>query len=339
MNEFMFDQKFPGEVFSGDAPIPLTDFMGRQQTTPGYEAEFLIDPSIETEDITDESKFKRFNPYQDLAEPLVPGVSDPKSALELIEMGLTRTKPPYQEQNIEAGRPRYEDVFSDQGPQIALGEGGNPAVEEAGIMSALLDPRIDLPSSEEQGLVRESARTGSEGAAMYYPEGSPTFEQVLMDQYGYPDVEREIYGASTTEQMRAARPRHDMPTYQELEDARSHALQTALMAKDMGPETATKVGGIGEMFDRYMPILGTATDADVVMDKRNNAFGAQLLQKAGVDATPQELTRLVDQAVFDQLDVVLGREPGERRFKSPPKGIDIFFPRDAQGFFDINRYD
>lgn len=124
MNEFMFDQKFPGEVFSGDAPIPLTDFMGRQQTTPGYEAEFLIDPSIETEDITDAPKFERFNPYQDLAEPLVPGVSDPKSALKLIEMGLTRTKPPYQEQNIEAGRPRYENVFSDQGPQIALGEGG-----------------------------------------------------------------------------------------------------------------------------------------------------------------------------------------------------------------------
>jgi hypothetical protein len=130
-----------------------------------------------------------------------------------------------------------------------------------------------------------------------------------------------------------------MPTYQELEDARAHALQTALMAADMGPETATKVGGLGEMFDRYMPILGTATDADVVMDKRNNAFGAQLLAKAGVDATPQQLTKMVDQAVFDQLDVVLGREPGERRFKSPDTGIDIFFPRDAQGFFDINRYD
>jgi len=143
MNEFMFDQKFPGEVFSGDAPIPLTDFMGRQQTTPGYEAEFLIDPSIETEDITDESKFKRFNPYQDLAEPLVPGVSDPNSALKLIEMGLTRTKPPYQEDNIEAGRPRYENVFSDQGPQIALGEGGNPAVEEAGIMSVDLGMEAD----------------------------------------------------------------------------------------------------------------------------------------------------------------------------------------------------
>jgi len=223
--------------------------------------------------------------------------------------------------------------------ELYLQDGGNPAVEEAGIMSALFDPRIDLPSSKEQGLVRESARTGSEGAAMYYPEGSPTFEQVLEDQYGYPDVEREIYGASTTAQMRAERPRHDMPTYQELEDARAHALQTALLARDMGPETATKVGGLGEMFDRYMPILGTATDADVVMDKRNNAFGAQLLAKAGIDATPQQLTKMVDQAVFDQLDVVLGREPGERRFKSPDTGIDIFFPRDAQGFFDINRYD
>jgi hypothetical protein len=65
MNEFMFDQKFPGEVFSGDDLIPLNnleryrnagdtvfnDFISRHQRTPGYEAEFLIDPSIETEDI------------------------------------------------------------------------------------------------------------------------------------------------------------------------------------------------------------------------------------------------------------------------------------------------
>jgi hypothetical protein len=126
-----YTTQFPGEVFSGDELIPLidktdpfNDFYGRQQTTPGYEAEFLIDPSIETEDITDETKFKRFDPYQDFPEPLVPGVSDPNSALKLIKMGITRTKPPYQEDNIEAGRPRYENVFSDQGVQAALEEGG-----------------------------------------------------------------------------------------------------------------------------------------------------------------------------------------------------------------------
>ena len=206
-------------------------------------------------------------------------------------------------------------------------------------MSALLDPRIDLPSRDYQDMVRASGREGSEGSSIYYSEGSPTFEQVLETKYGYPDdVDRgEFY--NTTEAMRAERPRHDMPTYQELEDARAHALMSAELARDVGPNTAEKVGGLGEMFDRYMPVLGTATDADVVMDKRNNAFGANLLRKAGVQASPQQLTKMVDQAVFDQLDVVLGRAPGERRFKSPDSGIDIFFPRDKQGFFDINRYD
>lgn len=218
-------------------------------------------------------------------------------------------------------------------------DGGEVPIEEAGIMSALLDPRIDLPDRDYQDMVRASGREGSEGSSIYYPEGSPTFEQVLETKYGYPDdVDRgEFY--NTSEAMRAERPRHDMPTYQELEDARAHALMSAELAQDLGPDTAEKVGGLGEMFDRYMPVLGTATDADVVMDKRNNAFGANLLRKAGVQASPQEITKMVDQAVFDQLDVVLGRAPGERRFKSPEKGIDIFFPRDKQGFFDINRYD
>jgi hypothetical protein len=213
---------------------------------------------------------------------------------------------------------------------IGFNDGG-----EVGIMSALLDPRIDLPTTAEQDVVRASGRVGSEGSAMYYPEGSPTFEQVLMDKYAYPDVDREIeYGASTTAQMRAERPRHDMPTYQELEDARAHALQTALLAKDLGPETAQKLGGIAEFSDK---ILNSATPADIAMDKRNNAFGAKLLSQAGVNASPQQITKLVDDAVFSQLDRILGREPGERRFKSPTNGIDVYFPRDRQGFFDLKR--
>jgi len=134
--------------------------------------------------------------------------------------------------------------------------------------------------------------------------------------------------------MRAERPRHDMPTYQELEDARAHALQTALLAKDLGPETAQKLGGIAEFSDK---ILNSATPADIAMDKRNNAFGAKLLSQAGVNASPQQITKLVDDAVFSQLDRILGREPGERRFKSPTNGIDVYFPRDRQGFFDLKR--
>jgi hypothetical protein len=130
-----------------------------------------------------------------------------------------------------------------------------------------------------------------------------------------------------------------MPTYQELEDARAHVLQSALLSQQVGPETAETFGGMAELFDRYVPILGTATDADVVMDKRNNAFGAKLLKEAGINATPKEITQMVDQKIFDQLDIVLGREEGERRFKSPSTGIDIFYPRDKYGYFDVNRYD
>ena len=206
---------------------------------------------------------------------------------------------------------------------------------EVGIMSALLDPRIDLPSAEQQNVVRASGREGSEGAAMFYPEGSPTFEQVLETRYGYPDdVERGDFD-TTTEIMRAERPRSDMPTYQELEDARAHALQTALLAKELGPRTAQQLGGLSEFTDKLMG----ATPEDIIMDKRNNAFGAKLLKQAGVNATSQQIAQMVDDEVFKQLDVILGREPGKRRFKSPKTGIDVYFPRDRQGFFNVNKYD
>tara|TARA_R100001440_G_scaffold23616_1_gene38460 strand:+ start:3101 stop:4171 length:1071 start_codon:yes stop_codon:yes gene_type:complete len=206
---------------------------------------------------------------------------------------------------------------------------------EVGIMSALLDPRIDLPNSAQQTAVRQSGREGSALSSQFYPEGSLTFEQILETKYGYPsDVDREIYESDSTEVMRAERPRHDLPTYQELEDARAHALQTALLAQELGPKTATKLGGIAEFSDR---IFSSATSEDVVMDKRNNAFGAKLLQQAGINATPQQITKMVDDEVFKQLDVVLGREKGERRFKSPESGLDIFFPRDKQGFFNVTR--
>tara|TARA_R100000700_G_scaffold29009_1_gene35846 strand:+ start:817 stop:2106 length:1290 start_codon:yes stop_codon:yes gene_type:complete len=213
---------------------------------------------------------------------------------------------------------------------IGFDDGG-----EVGIMSALLDPRIDLPSSEQQNVVRASGREGSEGAAMFYPEGSLTFEQVLETRYGYPDdVERGDFD-TTTEIMRAERPRADMPTYQELEDARAHALQSALLAKDFGPRTAQQLGGLSEFTDKLMG----ATPEDIIMDKRNNAFGAKLLKQAGVNATSQQIAQMVDDEVFKQLDVILGREPGKRRFKSPKTGIDVYFPRDRQGFFNVNKYD
>ena len=78
-----------------------------------------------------------------------------------------------------------------------------------------------------------------------------------------------------------------MPTFQELEDARAHVLMSAEMAKKFGPETATKLGNFAEGIDSLpIPFIGNASPEDVVMDKRNNAFGVKLLQEAGVDYYP-----------------------------------------------------
>lgn len=303
--------EFPGRVYRE----------GDQITDPYY-----LGPEYNFE----EEDPRRFDLYEDSGQ-FAPPLTD-QGIRSFDEEGRARPTYPSFQEYIEVDESGKYPAFG-----IAMAGGGNPAVEveEAGIMSALLDPRIDLPSSAEQEVVRQSAREGSEGSAIYYPEGSPTFEQVLETKYQYPsDVDREVYNSSSTAVMRAERPRHDMPTYQELEDARAHALQTALLAQKLGPETAKKLGGIAEFSDR---ILNSATVEDTKMDKRNNAFGASLLQKAGINASPQQIAKMVDSAVFDQLDVILGREKRERRFKSPDTGIDIYFPRDKDGFFNVKR--
>jgi len=339
MNEFMFGQRFPGPVYEEGQPPPGGE---SAYFDPGYIADMYGPDRVDIYEMPDST----------LAEPLT-GYDNPATALRVMQERTREGDTALERKRRfnrrldsrirDAGRiaretgeePTLENIFDFAGPQIAMEEGGS--VEEVGIMSALLDPRIDLPNAEEQGFVRESGREGSLGSEMYYAEGSPTFEQVLEDKYGYPEVARDDF-YNTTEAMRAERPRHDMPTYQELEDARAHALMTARLAQQLGPETAVKLGGIQEVFDRRMPILGTATDADVVMDNRNNAFGAKLLKKAGVDASPQQIAAAVDKEVFDQLDIILGREPGERKFMSPKGGIDVYFPRDKYVYFDINRY-
>ena len=216
--------------------------------------------------------------------------------------------------------------------ELYLQDGGNPAVEEAGIMSAL----FNAPDKDAQNFVRTSGREGSVGSQTYYPEGALTFEQRLEQEYGYPSVPSEMSDAP--EDVRNQRPRHDMPTFQELEDARAHALMSAEMAKEFGPETATKLGNFAEGIDALpIPLIGNATPEDVAMDKRNNAFGVKLLKQAGIDATPSQIAKMVDDKVFEQLDQILGREPGSRGFRSPSTGIDVYFPRNEQGFFATSR--
>jgi len=300
---------------------------------PVYKEGDVIDDDPYRDAVEFERSADRVSPYEGFAETRTT-MTDMEFFPSLIDGKLFQNSVYGKTGTFVPVRPQLEADGSVTVVPLGFQEGGS--VEEVGIMGALLRPSIDLPDSASQDMVRQSAREGSEGASMFYPEGAPTFEQVLETKYGYPaDVDRSDF-ETTSELMRAERPRYDLPTYQEMEDARAHALQTALLAQQVGPETAQGLGSISEFVDKTF--LG-ATSEDVAMDKRNNAFGAQLLKKAGINATPQQITKMVDQAVFDQLDTVLGREPGERRFKSPDTGIDIFFPRDKYGYFNVNRYD
>jgi len=57
---------------------------------------------------------------------------------------------------------------------------------------------------------------------------------------------------------------------------------------------------------------------------------------------------MVDEEVFNQLDVIMDRTPAEqtkpakdqpiakKNFKSPEGGVDVYFPRDRDGYFDTS---
>ena len=245
-------------------------------------------------------------------------------------------------------------------------EDGGAVPEEAGIGSFLYDVVTGKVPSDKYNAMRTSGRMDDPMAQAIYGE-EPTFMERLVKEYNYPAnipmqdeqgfaiMDPETGGQkmmmatdfNLPEYMRTGRPRPDMPTYGELEDARAHALASALMAKDYGPETALKAGTIKE-FSEMLPLLGSSKYKDVKMDTRNNAFGISLLKKAGINATPQQLAKTVDREVFSQLDRILGRSeerrstPAESQpfakhyFKSPEGGLDVYFPRDKEGYFDTS---
>jgi hypothetical protein len=127
-----------------------------------------------------------------------------------------------------------------------------------------------------------------------------------------------------------ARPegRRDLPTPQELEDVRAHMLGTALAAKGYGESGSRFMGSVNE------GVFGFHQGRrDKVMDNRNNAVGLDLFRQAGIEATPQQLTEMVDDAIFSQLDRIMSRPPQERNFRSPETGPDLYFPRDERGNF------
>ena len=205
--------------------------------------------------------------------------------------------------------------------------------------------------------ISKSARPGSERYEDFYPSSDGDFQGSLIDQFGYPSVidpetgerviptDKELY----SERMRTERARQDLPAYQELEDARSHMLASAVLAKEYGPQTAEKAGNFGEFMDRFTPLGSASNDRDMEMDLRNNAVGIQLFKKAGIDATLEQLAETVDGKILEQLEVIMGRSREERttpaegqpnapaNFKSPETGPDVYFPRDKDGYFDTTR--
>lgn len=343
-----YDEQGLGYFFADDGPRPFID-------EEGYRVDLMSeDRKRAAEGLFLEQSADRFSPYEGMAEPLG-GMEDPQAPVDVrgfrgapelyMEDGgevdlLSRVSDEDKRRILRVGNENIGDlrdiefeIFSLLTDNQRKGiqnfeDGGSPMFEEAGILTGI----FNAPNTAAQDIVRQSGRQGSEGSAMFYPEGTPTFEQMLEQEYGYPDVPRAFDEAE--EDVRNERPRFDMPTFQELEDARAHALMAAELGREFGPETALKMGGIQEYMDEKMFFpIGGATPEDSDMDRRNNAFGISLLKKAGIESTPQQIAQMVDQEIFNQLDRILDRKSEEKSFKSPEGGIDVYFPRDNEGYF------
>jgi len=113
------------------------------------------------------------------------------------------------------------------------------------------------------------------------------------------------------------------------------------VASQYGPKTAESVGNLNEYKDVFTP-FGNSQHKE--MDTRNNAVGISLFKKAGIGASPAQLTKMVDRRIFEQLNIILGRTPSERaapagkpkwrkNFRSPKEGPDVYFPREKSGHF------
>jgi hypothetical protein len=230
------------------------------------------------------------------------------------------------------------------------------APEESGFGTVLYDKLLGEGDPTE-GL-RESARVGGSRTAALYGS-DPSFMSQLIEEYNYPAVVDQETGqmviptGSEPESIRMARPegRRDMPTYPELEDARAHMLGSAVMAQEYGRRDCGDGWYVQRVFGSFCAVAvgWSERKRDVAMDQRNNAVGRQIFMKAGINATPQQLTQMVDAEIFRQLDVIMGRSSeaqmtpapeqprAPRNFVSPETGPDVYFPRNEQGYFDTTR--
>jgi hypothetical protein len=221
-----------------------------------------------------------------------------------------------------------------------------PEDEQVGIGGLFADklgmsdpPSFPVPiNARQQSAIRQSGRQDFEGRDQFYAPGAANFAERLMLEYGYPsefDAEGNREVIDIAGEQRHARPegRRDLPTPQELEDVRAHMLGTALAAKGYGESGSRFMGSVNE------GVFGFHQGRrDKVMDNRNNAVGLDLFRQAGIEATPQQLTEMVDDAIFSQLDRIMSRPPQERNFRSPEIGPDLYFPRDARGGIATKQY-
>jgi|TARA_R110000744_G_scaffold9982_3_gene31505 hypothetical protein len=201
--------------------------------------------------------------------------------------------------------------------------------EERGIASFLAEQFLPFTGGEDYSKervaeIRASGNPGSSAREAYYGE-DPTFFETLTSNYHYPEIKDGVWGKN-----RHARPpgRQDLPTPQEISDARSHMLASAMVASDYGPETSMTVGNMHE--------IGMSDRRHQAMDKRNNAVGISLFKQAGLGGEEPDLrvlAKTVDAAIFRQLDIIMERASDARSFESPDSGPDLYIPRDKAGYF------
>jgi hypothetical protein len=222
---------------------------------------------------------------------------------------LVKPRPFYPPENQPKGNVDYEE------------RGVETFFKEQYVPFALPEGRTNFNTAKREE-IRASGSPESAARGTYYPEGDTFFDQ-LAANYGYPLVKDSTSGPN-----RFGRPREDLPTPQELADARAHALGTAMVASEYGPKTAEKVGIMAEKYELPRP-----DPRHSAMDIRNNAVGVSLFKQAGINATPAQLAKMVDAKIFQQLEAILKRAVPDRRFESDQAGMDLYFPRDQHGYF------
>jgi hypothetical protein len=234
----------------------------------------------------------------------------------------------------------YQEYFAER---TGMEEGGVvlPQYEQSGIVGLFADklglseaPPFPVPiNARQQSAIRQSGRQDFGARDEFYEPGAAGFADRLVLEYGYPGefdpaASQEVFDMGGEHRHSRPADRRDLPTPQELEDVRAHMLGTALAAKGYGETGARFMGAVNE------GIFGFHQGRrDKEMDHRNNAVGLDLFRQAGIDATPQQLTQMVDDAIFAQLDRIMARSPEARNFRSPESGPDLYFPRDERGNF------